>query len=207
MRIVCISDTHFPTPQITVPDGDVLVHCGDATLSGHLEEIATFAEWFGALPHRRKIFVAGNHDFGFQRQRDEALRLLGPGVIYLEDSGVTIDGIEFWGSPWQPWFLSWAFNLPRGEALKKHWDKIPPTTDVLITHTPPYGILDLVERGEHVGCKDMLKAVKRVRPRFHLFGHIHGGYGMLTRGHTTFVNASICTEYYMPTNAPVVVEL
>ena len=206
MKLVCISDTHL-RHGFQVPDGDVLIHAGDATLGGAASEIREFSRWFGSLPHRQKVFVAGNHDFGFQEQRSAAVGLLPHGCHYLEDSGVTINGVKFWGSPWQPWFLSWAFNLPRGEALKAHWDLIPLDTDVLITHTPPHGILDLVPRGEYVGCEDMLKAVQRVNPKVHIFGHIHCGYGQERRNGTTFINAAICDEGYMPTNAPIVFDL
>jgi Icc-related predicted phosphoesterase len=197
---------HLRQP-IAVPDGDVLIHAGDATFEGEAQEVRAFSAWFGALPHEHKIFVAGNHDFGFQFQRSAAVGLLPAGCHYLEDSGVEINGVRFWGSPWQPWFLSWAFNLPRGEALKKHWDLIPAGTDVLVTHSPPYGIHDWVESGEHVGCEEMLKAVRRVRPAFHVFGHIHGGYGIKTKNGTTFINASICDEGYQPVNAPIVFEI
>lgn len=209
MKVVCISDTHLMhlRQEIQVPDGDVLIHAGDATFKGDAHEIRAFRDWFGALPHEHKVFVAGNHDWGFQMQRSAAVGLLPAGCHYLEDSGVTIDGIKFWGSPWQPWFLSWAFNLPRGAALKKHWDMIPEGTDVLITHSPPYGVGDWVERGENVGCEEMLKAVERIKPRLHVFGHIHGGYGEYEIGKTRFVNASICDESYQPVNKPIVVEM
>jgi Icc-related predicted phosphoesterase len=209
MKLVCISDTHLMhmRHEIVVPDGDVLIHAGDATFKGTKDQVQSFAYWFDALPHKHKIFVAGNHDFGFQTHRSEAVALLPKGCHYLEDSGVEIDGVKFWGSPWQPWFLDWAFNLPRGEALKAHWDLIPDGTDVLITHSPPFGILDLVPRGENVGCDEMLKAVRRVKPYYHIFGHIHYGYGRERRNGTTFINAAICDEAYEPINKPVVVEV
>jgi predicted phosphodiesterase len=97
MRLVCISDTHLRHvfKDIPIPDGDVLIHCGDATFTGKLPEIATFADWFARQPHQHKIFVAGNHDFGFQFQREEAIAALPKGVHYLEDSGVTIDHVKF----------------------------------------------------------------------------------------------------------------
>lgn len=209
MRIVCISDTHNQQVKlpIAVPDGDVLIHAGDATLQGTLAEVRVFAEWFAALPHRRKIFVAGNHDWGFQMDRRRCLVALPINCDYLEDSGIEIDGVRFWGSPWQPWFMSWAFNLPRGPALKAHWDLIPDNTDVLVTHTPPLGVADDVARGESVGCEDMLAAINRVQPQLHVFGHIHSGYGVYQGGRTKFVNASICDERYAPVNAPIVVDL
>lgn len=208
MKIVCISDTHLMhlrTP-INVPRGDVLVHAGDATFSGRKEEIRAFAGWFLALPHEEKIFVPGNHDWGFDLAPVEAAKLL-PGVHVLHDSGVTIDGVRFWGSPYQPEFMNWAFNLPRGEPLKRHWDMIPEGTDVLITHGPPHGIGDLVPRGEKVGCEALRDAVVRVKPKLHVFGHIHCGYGVYQPGATKFVNASVCNEAYEPVNAPIECDL
>lgn len=209
MRLVCISDTHNQHAKrpIPVPDGDVLIHAGDATLQGTLAEIKFFGEWLRALPHKHKIFVAGNHDWGFQMDKKRSLAALPYGVKYLEDSGCEIDGLRFWGSPWQPWFMSWAFNLPRGEALKKHWDLIPDNTDILITHAPPLGIMDYVARDENVGCQDMLDAVIRIRPRFHIFGHIHSGYGRCESDGTTFINASLCDEQYVPSNPAIVIDV
>lgn len=207
MKIVIISDTHSRHHDIRVPDGDVLVHAGDATFNGTQAEIASFGYWFGNLPHKHKIFIAGNHDWLFQTMRPlalGALRSFDEKIHYLEDSGVEIDGIKFWGSPWQPEFFNWAFNLPRGKQLERHWDMIPENTDVLITHSPPCGILDWSIRDrQHTGCRDMLAAVLRVRPQVHAFGHIHGSYGTKELHGTKFVNACICTEKYMPTNKPI----
>lgn len=208
MKIVCLSDTHNKLNQIAVPDGDVLVHAGDATMGGRHREVYEFAHDMAKLPHKTKIFVAGNHDRGFQDHPVQYRELLeGAGVIYLEDSGVMIDGLRFWGSPWQPEFCDWAFNLPRGDALAAVWHKIPRSTDVLITHGPPRGILDVAPRGGSVGCDDLLVAVLDKKPKLHVFGHIHEGYGQLRAGETLFVNASCCTARYEPTNKPIVIEL
>ncbi len=218
MRLVCISDTHNLHDHLCVPDGDVLVHAGDATMQGTEEELRRFADWLQGLPHRRKVVVAGNHDWLCERQPNEAARIF-EGLDYLLDSGVEIDGRRFWGSPWQPWFLSWAFNLPRGEALRAKWDLIPPTTDVLITHGPPQGLLDEVETRTlrmlnahdapdgHVGCEDLRTAVEALGPRVHVFGHIHEGYGQHRERETLSVNASSCDGRYRPVNAPIVVDL
>src|SRR5512135_2235582 len=124
MRVVCLSDTHNRHEALLVPDGDLLLHAGDATMRGTESEIAAFDEWLGSLPHRDKVVVAGNHDFLFQTEPAAARRLL-RNAVYLEDSGVTISGVTIWGSPWQPWFMDWAFNLPRGAPLKAVWDRIP----------------------------------------------------------------------------------
>jgi predicted phosphohydrolase len=206
MRIVCLSDTHNLHDRISVPEGDLLVHSGDATMRGTPQEVRAFFDWLEGLPHRHKVVVAGNHDFLFEREPALA-RALVHGAVYLEDSGAEIEGLRIWGSPWQPWFFDWAFNLRRGAPLREKWDLIPGGTDVLITHGPPCGVLDPVEAGELVSCADLLEAVERVRPRLHVFGHIHEGYGRETRETTTLVNASICDRAYRPVHAPIVVDL
>src|SRR5262249_20747600 len=122
MRIVAVADTHtFHDDLRSVPDGDVFVHAGDLCPGGRLDELAGAVAWLRPLPHRHKLIVAGNHDWCFVRQPDEARQILGDDVLYLQDTGVSIDGIRFWGSPWQPTFHDWAFNLPRGEALAAKW--------------------------------------------------------------------------------------
>lgn len=149
MRLVCISDTHNTHKTLNIPRGDILIHAGDATGQGTSLEVNRFLAWFSTRPHRHKILVAGNHDWLFQHDPDGAAQLLraNPGITYLQDSGVEIEGVKFWGSPWQPWFCDWAFNLPRnGPALRQVWNKIPLDTEVLITHGPPRGMLDQVWR-------------------------------------------------------------
>lgn len=206
MRLVILSDTHGRHESIDVPDGDLLIHCGDFCSRGTLQEVADFAAWFEARPHRHKILIAGNHDWPFERSPSQARALLGE-VHYLQDSGVRIDGLHFYGSPWQPRFFNWAFNLDRGAALAEKWASIPADCDVLLTHGPPYGVADWVPRGEHAGCEELTKAVARVRPRLHAFGHIHEGYGREERDGTLFVNACNCNERYEPINPPQVVDL
>ena len=121
---------------------------------------------------------------------------------YLQDEAITIEGINFYGSPWQPWFYDWAFNLQRGDQIRAKWDLIPGNTDVLITHGPPLGFGDLTSAGERVGCKDLLEAVERIKPTLHVFGHIHEAVGTHSDGKTTFINASICDLSYRPVNKP-----
>ena len=206
MRIVCLSDTHSLHDRIAVPEGDLLLHAGDATMRGTGAEVAAFLDWLADQPHRHKVLVAGNHDFLFERE-PEAARARVRNAVYLEDAGLEIEGLRIWGSPWQPWFHDWAFNLHRGAPLRERWDRIPPGTDVLVTHGPPFGVFDRTDTGEQVGCADLLEAVGRIRPRLHMFGHIHEAYGRETRDGTTFVNASICDRAYRPVNPPVVVDL
>jgi len=205
LRLVCLSDTHGLHDQLDVPDGDVLLHAGDFTKRGAEHEVRAFATFLAAQPHRHKVVVAGNHDFLFERDATRARELLGD-VTYLEDAAATIEGVSIWGSPWQPWFHDWAFNLRRGAPLAAVWDRIPDTTDLLITHGPPFGILDRTALGEHVGCEELVKALARARPRLHLFGHIHEAQGHLVEGSTLFVNASNCDLGYRPVQAPTIVD-
>jgi hypothetical protein len=158
------------------------------------------------LPHRHKVVIAGNHDGCLEADPSLAEELFA-GCHYLFDSGATIAGLSMWGAPWQPWFLDWAFNLPRGEPLREKWSHIPDGLDVLLTHGPPFGVLDTTVRGDRVGCEELLVAVDRARPRIHVFGHIHEGYGVERRGATLHVNASTCTVGYEPTNAAIVIDL
>lgn len=206
MRIVALSDTHFRHRCVAVPDGDVVIHAGDLTRSGDPAELADVMRWFARLPHPHKIFIAGNHDWVFELQPDIAAGLIPEGVTYLQDSGSVIEGVKFWGSPVQPAFLRWAFNRTRGEEIDRHWQKIPMGTDVLITHGPPHGILDLVGN-EHVGCEMLRRRIEIVRPACHVFGHIHGARGTGTLGSTMLINAAICTENYRPINPPFVLDL
>ncbi|MEZ5427958.1 MAG: metallophosphatase domain-containing protein [Pyrinomonadaceae bacterium] len=213
-RIVCISDTHNCNRQIAVPDGDILIHAGDATVNGTRLEVEEFLFWFSSLPHRHKIFVAGNHDWLFEKENRSA-RLLTANfnIRYLEDSAVEIEGLKIYGSPWQPRYFNWAFNLNRGAELAEKWKLIPEDTEVLITHGPPNGILDEVERKyfiENTGCEELIKRVEDLaekKLKLHIFGHIHCGYGQREEFGVRFVNASICDEAYDPTQPPIVVDL
>lgn len=209
MRIVAISDTHEKHGKITLPEGDVLVHSGDITGSGSAVALSRFAEWLKIQPFKHKIIVAGNHDFCFERDRFLSEEIINSaGGTYLCNSGIDIDGYYFYGSPYQPWFYDWAFNLPRGEALRKIWAIIPDKTSVLITHSPPYGILDLTMDNEPVGCNELTKKIRELKHlKAHVFGHIHPSYGQLDLNGVKFVNASICNEEYKPVNAPIVFDI
>ncbi|MGQ7269963.1 metallophosphatase domain-containing protein [Marinobacter sp. V034] len=210
MRLVCISDTHSLHRRIPqVPDGDVLIHAGDCLGAGTLDNVEDLNDWLGTLPHRHKIVIAGNHDWAFQVTPDLAVEAL-TNAIYLEDSGVIVEGVRFWGSPWTPAFMDWAFMLDRGQSLYKKWQQIPDNTDVLITHGPPKGIGDQVNLGfkcQNVGCVDLLHRLNQLKLKAHIFGHIHEGYGEHRHGEAPLINASTCTERYAPTNPPIVLDL
>ena len=212
-KIVFISDTHNKHKHLTskgmgniLGSGDYLIHAGDCTSMGSKNEITQFLEWFSNTDFKHKIFIAGNHDFGFEQQTDIAQEYKDMGVIYLFDNDVTIDGIKFYGSPWQPEFHNWAFNLPRGEELAQKWEQIPNDVDVLITHGPAYGILDYAPIGGHVGCEELYRKIVEVKPKIHVCGHIHDGYGQKTMGGIEFLNASVLNDRYEHAHKPIVVE-
>jgi Icc-related predicted phosphoesterase len=210
VKIVCISDTHNCHDQINVPDGDILIHAGDATTVGNFEQIAAFSRWFANLPHKHKVFIAGNHDWLFETDNNFARSLLDKSIIYLQDSFIEIEGLKIYGSPWQPRFYDWAFNLNRGAELAEKWKLIPKDTDILITHGPPFGILDEVPRKffvENTGCEELRKVVEIIKPKLHIFGHIHCGYGQTEQFGVKFINASNCDEEYNPTQPPIIVEI
>jgi Icc-related predicted phosphoesterase len=200
MRIIAVSDTHGLHNGIQgLPDGDILVHAGDLMNSGFdPEDIWSFNRWLEAQSFKHRIVTGGNHDRHFQNSPDQARSLL-TNAIYLENAGVTIGNVSFWGSPYTPEFLNWAFMYPRGSAARQYWDQIPYGLDVLVTHGPPFGILDQAARGgEHLGCEELLKAVEEKKPKVHIFGHIHGGAGTFENGVTRFVNAAYLNERYKP---------
>jgi len=208
VRIVCISDTHGQHTKLSVPDGDVLIHAGDFMAFGDTpKEVVDFNQWLGKQPHRHKVVIAGNHDLMFERHPGAARELLG-NAIYLENSGAEIAGFTIWGSPVQPEFNNWAFNVARGAAIRRYWKMIPANTDVLVTHGPPFGVLDKAHPSSaHVGCEELAKAVEQIKPGLHVFGHIHGGHGLSSSKDTQFVNASVVNEAYRLVHEPQVVEI
>lgn len=225
MNLIILSDTHSRQKDIEIPDGDVLIHCGDMTNRGNKLEIIEVAEWLESFPHKDKIVVAGNHDFICQsdpRWTKEIFRKYD--ITYLQDEYTMIRGysykdvdgvhvikdvnLKFYGSPWTPMFGNWSFMKYRGASIREVWNAIPKDTDVLITHGPPMGVLDWsVYSYEHVGCEELMEAVIRVQPMIHCFGHIHSGYGQLEKYNTKFINAAILNEHYQVENQPQVIEI
>ncbi len=215
MRITFISDTHTKHKQceLDLPGGDILIHSGDCMSTGYyLNELKPFLEWFNGLnKYTHKIFIAGNHDRLFESDPIDITRFVReyPNIKYLEDSQIEIDGLKIWGSPWQPEFFNWAFNLPRnGEELKEKWSLIPSDCDILITHGPPFGHLDISGYGnQNVGCELLRERIDVVKPLIHCFGHIHGSAGYKFDGNTHHFNASILNERYQYQNKPMTIDL
>ncbi len=214
MRLVCFSDTHTYHNSITdkLPEADVLLFSGDSCGRGSLFEVEDFGLWLSSISSRYKkiLVIAGNHDWAFERNPTQAKELIEieSNITYLRDEAITFEGVNFYGSPWQPEFCNWAFNVPRGPRLAEIWSKIPDNTDVLITHGPVYGVCDFTEYDKiNVGCQDLLERVNVIKPLLHLFGHIHEGYGIVEKDGVVYANASICTLRYKPINDPFVFDL
>lgn len=189
LRLVLMSDTHCREAAHAMPPGDAILHAGDLTDTGRPKEIARVDAFFAAQPIGTRVVIAGNHDFLFE-QDPAAARALMPSVTYLEDSGATLAGLKIWGSPWQPWFYDWAFNLKPGAPLAEKWALVPDDTDILVTHGPPYGIGDRWFDGRRVGCEALRERVAEIKPRLHVFGHIHEDRGWWRLGETLYVNAA-----------------
>ncbi|MBV4356125.1 metallophosphatase domain-containing protein [Pinibacter aurantiacus] len=206
MKFVAISDTHGQHERVTLPKGDALIHAGDISTRGNEAEIAEFFDWFKRQDFEYRILIAGNHDFYFERESAKRVREMIPKeVVYLNDSGFSLNGVNIWGSPITPWFNNWAFNRHR-DAIKKHWELIPVSTDVLITHGPLFRTLDKTRMGIHAGCKELFQRVQEVKPRVHVCGHIHEAYGTFHKGNIQFINASLVNEKYELVNDPIVFE-
>lgn len=208
MKIVTISDTHGLHNQLQLPKGDMLLHSGDVANIGSKQDVVMFLNWFSQQDFQYKIFIAGNHDFYFERTvTKEIASLIPDNIIYLNDSGVTVEGIHIWGSPVQPRFGNWAFNRDRGADIDQHWQLIPANTDILLTHGPPKGILDKTFQGLDVGCEMLLQRIEEIQPKYNIFGHIHEAYGQVTKNNIHFINASVVNLRYMVVNPPVVFEI
>jgi len=209
VRITTISDTHTKHMELNgfLPGGDILIHAGDISNRGSSVDITEFCEWFDSIDnYNTKIFIAGNHDFGFQKRAEEISQIVNSykWINYLEDNWITIDGIKVWGSPWQPEFYDWAFNLPRqGVELQEKWNRIEDDTDILITHGPAWGYVDkVIGRNQSLGCELLTNRIMAFKPKIHICGHIHSGYGYTTNRDTHFINASVLDERYEFTQNP-----
>jgi len=213
-KIVFISDTHTKHRQIRIPECDLLIHCGDFTYRGKWEEVASFNNWLDELVQcKNRVVVAGNHELGFEQLSMFEKKQLLSNAIYLEDSGVQIEGLNIWGSPWTPKFFEWQFMLDTPEQSVNEWNKIPDNTNILVTHGPSYGILDKVNHpgpreDPHVGCKYLLERVKKLTNlKIHASGHLHESYGMLQCNNYLAINAANLNDKYNVANEPIVIEI
>lgn len=192
MKIALFSDSHGRHAEIRIPAADLLIFAGDMTNCRTASDIREFNCFLATLPHRHKIVIAGNHDHRLAGGRQQARELFSA-AVYLQDEAVEVGGITVYGSPWQPLFNAWAcdaFALPRGRLLREKWQLIPAGVDILVTHTPPAGFLDLDGPVGH-GCFDLSETVARLQPKYHVFGHVHSQHGMVGCGATRYINCNI----------------
>ncbi len=209
MKLVCISDTHSRHRDVKLPEGDILIHAGDISVHGEIESFDNFNRWIKDLPFDYVIFTAGNHD----RCRATMIEKLVPNGVFLNDSAWKWSGLNFYGSPQTPsvWDTKEEYCYIRHdyEDAQKIWDKIPDDTDVLITHGPPLGILDFVDKkNAEVGCSVLLDRVLEVKPKVHIFGHIHESNGYINQRYgIKFVNCAQMDGEFSMTNKPIVVDI
>ena len=208
MKIAAFSDSHWKLDKLVVPDADVVVCAGDWSVSnGSMSDLLKFGLFVKNLKAKHKLIIAGNHDWIAEQSPDMTKQVIEEaGGTYLCDSGVTIDNINFWGSPWSPEFMRWAFMKPDYE-LSRVYGKIPNNTDVLITHSPPYGTLDRLPDYQNVGSQALEERIKSLKPAVHIFGHIHCGYGAAYSDNTAFYNVSVCDDDYNLVNKPTIIEV
>lgn len=215
LKITLISDTHCKHKQITedLPGGDLIIHAGDISSMGYEHEIREFCGWYNKLiKYDHKVFIAGNHDWGFQDNVEKTREILDfyKNVDYLQDDMLCVgeeweDMVKIWGSPWQPEFYNWAFNVKRNSPeMWEKWLMIPENTDILVTHGPAHGVLDKILGGwENLGCEMLAERIKSVKPKIHVCGHIHSGHGYHFDGTTHYFNASVLGENYTYQNKPI----
>jgi len=210
IKLVCLSDTHSKHKQVIVPDGDILIHAGDLTPRGNYYEFISVANWFRELKNRfqHRIMIAGNHDWGLQINRNSVIKtLFDEDLIYLQDESIELCGIKFHGSPWTPQFYNWAF-MDHDEELAQYWAKIPGDTQVLITHGPPFGILDQESDNARCGSKSLLSRIASLQHLTqHIFGHIHEGYGSIKIQDVSFHNVASLNGAYKYQNPPQIIEI
>lgn len=206
MRIIAISDTHGLHEALNLPKGDLIIHAGDISDHGTKEEVIDFLKWFANLDYTHKLFIGGNHDIFLDEYPVDLLELLPANVTYLNNNGTTINNLKFWGSPITPDLEGWAFGCNRKD-MAAHWQYLPKDIDILITHTPPLGILDKSRSHRSLGCKDLMDKVIELKPNFHIFGHVHASYGQVTITPTTFINASNISSLRGIVNPPIIFDL
>ena len=205
MKIVALSDTHGKHRQIEIPDGDILIYAGDFEIRNNLD-LFEMSEWLNELPHKRVVAIFGNHDFT-EHSEIKYMKQMFERVNLLFNESIEIDGLKIWGSPYSPFFNNWAWMQP-DNMLKEIWDTIPLETEILVTHTMPYGILDgVLPRMQSVGSLTLKDAVKRVHPYIQIGGHLHESYGQYTDGKTDYYNVSVLDEQYQVANPVTIIEV
>lgn len=218
MRIAMISDVHTRWHDLVIPDCDILISAGDYSWRGEKDCVESYHRWLSKQNTPLTISVQGNHELWVEKNWEEAVSMvyaIDPAIQFIKEESFEWRGIKFHCSSITPEFCNWAWNVDRGEKIARHWAAIPDDTQVLITHGPPWGILDTIGgisrmESENLGCKDLLQRLPSLsKLKLHVFGHIHGGSGESRRvmnkesdvpHMVQFMNASICNEDYKPVN-------
>ncbi|CAD8141568.1 unnamed protein product [Paramecium pentaurelia] len=214
LKFVCLSDTHTKHPNI-LEKGDVLIHCGDFTNGGDYRDVKCFNQWLDKQTgFKYKIIIAGNHDLCFdplrfpQHYQDQKaqrqMNYLKNNFIYLENSEVDIEGYKIWGSPHSLEYWNGSFQITPYQA-KNIWDRINDNTDIVLTHGPPFGHGDMAqsEVNRNVGDEYLFQRIKQIKPKYHIFGHIHEGYGQSQEDGITFINCAYLKKNYSVGNKPI----
>ena len=200
LKIISVADTHRQHWDIKIPECDIFVFAGDGELDS-AGALFDFNRWLGTIKAKHKIVSGGNHDFFLAEKPKEELQTYFTNAIYVQNESVEIMGIKFWASPYSVKFGNWAWML-NSQQLEKIWDTIPSDTDIVITHSPPFGILDDTGFSQvPCGCPKLLYKLEEIKPKYHIFGHIHNGSGVYVKGDTTFINASMLDDYYHLVNS------
>lgn len=172
--IVFISDTHNEHSRLELPSADLCIHSGDAGIKGNYTELSDFLSWYVKQPFKYKIFVWGNHDRKMYVHPDLQAMAKEYGIICLNDELIEIEGLKIYGNP------KVFPSIDRKESKEEReeaWKNIPKNIDILITHQPPFGVLDMAARGAHIGCPELYKKVWESEPKLHVFGHCHEDKG------------------------------
>ncbi len=219
-RIIGISDTHNQHSKLTIPECDLLISAGDWSYQGKFTEVEDFAKWLNIQPAHNIVICPGNHELYFEKMYPESLNWIldhCPRAKVLIHNAIEIDGIKIFGSGWSPYFCDWAYNGARNQSekdlyhkplMKDLWAQIPDDTELLITHSPPYGILDYAPQCGNVGCKDLFIRTQELKNlKAHLYGHIHYSYSIKEFNGVKYYNLSNCTESYNCINPPTVIDL
>lgn len=217
--ICCISDTHLSHNQLEIPECDLLIHSGDFSYTGKMVDVIEVNQWFGKLKKSGKVkeivAICGNHDW-IGALNPSWIKETFTNCIYLDEEPCEVFGFKVFGSAWTPEFNNWAFNAQRGKVIARHWAKIPDDTEILVTHGPPMGILDVNTEEiyslplgpEHLGCEELRKRVDELKElKLGVFGHIHSSNGIEEHNGVQFVNASVLNESYEVVYPPILITL
>jgi len=190
VRVTVISDTHMQHERLRLPEGDLLIHCGDMfdLYSKNAADLRSVDDWFARQPFDKIVCTGGNHDHLLEHTRGYLAKPFRH-AHYLEDEALQYRGLTIYGAPWLPGLPTHAFHKNRWD-LADAWARIPSGVDILATHTPPKNVLDLSSRGMSFGCPDLAHQLQRTSPRVHCFGHVHASAGKTKIGETLFINAA-----------------